>query len=224
MNAIREVLTNNEVSQNAKHDLQKILSRFIIVYFTHNIDLISQARKIFRPENSTDEIVVAEQSDYVWDPEWSHPLFLNLPTDISSQAISTIFNHKDSVKVYPLTIDATPLNSNSFLTDRIGNNSGNSTLIQQKNLNGTTNLTQQDIQTPSRFVNEEIVETKTTTAQQSVSPIHPNHTPRPKNPTLPQVTLQSTVKPSVVPKYTQMDYQTLRPMTKPTTQKQRTFT
>ena len=62
------------------------------------------------------------------------------------------------------------------------------------------------------------------TTQQSISPIHPNlTTPKPKNQTLPQVTLQSTVKPSVAPKYSQMDYQTYRPMTKPT-QRQRTFT
>ena len=40
-------------------------------------------------------------------------------------------------------------------------------------LNGTTNLTQQDIQTPSRFVREENVETKPTTKQQSISPISP---------------------------------------------------
>ena len=91
-------------------------------------------------------------------------------------------------------------------------------------MNGTRNLTQQDIQTPSRFVNEEVVETKVTTTQQSISPIHPNlTTPKPKNQTLPQVTLQSTVKPSVAPKYSHMDYQTYRPMTKPT-HKQRTFT
>ena len=39
---------------------------------------------------------------------------------------------------------------------------------------------------------------------------------------LPQVTLQSTVKSSVAPKYSHMDYQTFRPMTKPP-QKQRIF-
>ena len=88
----------------------------------------------------------------------------------------------------------------------------NSTLIQQENLNGTRNLTQQDIQTPSHFVSEELVETITTTAQQNTSPIKTNlTTPRPKNLTLP-----STVKPCVVPKYTQMNYQTFRPMLKPT--------
>ena len=91
-------------------------------------------------------------------------------------------------------------------------------------MNGTGNLTQQDIQLPSHFINEELVETIVTTTQQSTSPIHPNlTTPKPKNPTLPQVTLQSTVKPSVAPKYSQMDYEILRPTTKPT-QKQRSFT
>ena len=91
-------------------------------------------------------------------------------------------------------------------------------------MNGTRNLTQQDVQTPSHFINEEIVETIVTTTQQSISPIRPNLlTPKPKNPTLPQVTLQSTVKPSVAPNYSHMDYQTYRPMTKPT-DKQRAFT
>ena len=195
---------------------------FIIDYFTHNNGLISQARKNFRHQNSTDDTVLAEQSDDVWDPEWSHPLFFNIPTDISRQAISTISINKEYFKVYPLTADATPLNYNSILPDRTGKTSLNSTLIQQENLNGTRNLTQQDIQTPSHFTNEEVVTTVITTTQQSMSPIHPDlTTPRHKNPTLPQVTLQSTVKPTVVPKYSHMDYQPFRPMTKPT-QKQRT--
>ena len=43
---------------------------------------------------------------------------------------------------------------------------------------------------------------------------------------LAQVTLQSTVKPSVAPKHLHMDYQTFRPMTKPPPppQKKRIFT
>ena len=87
------------------------------------------------------------------------------------------------------------------MPDRRQNNRLNSTLVKQENLNGTRNLTQQDFQTPSYFINEEIVETIVTTTQQSISPIHPNlTTPKPKNPTLPQVTLQSTVKLSVAPK------------------------
>ena len=66
------------------------------------------------------------------------------------------------------------------------------------------------------MINEEKVETIVTTTQQSISPIHPNlTTPKPKTSMLPQVTLQSTVKPSVAPKYSHMDYQTIRPMTKP---------
>ena len=47
--------------------------------------------------------------------------------------------------------------------------------------------------------------------------------PKPKFSILPQVTLQSAVKPSVDPKYSYTDYQTFRPMTKPP-QKQKIFT
>ena len=204
LNTIRENLSNKEVSQTVKHDLQKLLAWFIIDYFTHTIDLIAQARKAFRPQSTDDDTVIAEQSDYIWDPDWSHPFFLNIPIDISSPAINTISIHKDYANVIPLTIDATPLNYNSFLPDRWENNRLNSTIVQQENLNGTRNLTQQDIQIPSHFINEEIAETKVTTKQQNRSMIHPNlTTQRPKNPTLPQVTLQSTVKPSIAPKYSQ---------------------
>ena len=107
------------------------------------------------------------------------------------------------------------MNYNTFLTDT-RNNRLNSTVIFNENLNGTRNFTQQDIQTPSHFINEKIVQTTTTTTQQIISPIHPNlTTPRNTNTSLTQVTLQSTVKPSVAPKYSQMDYQTYRPMTIP---------
>ena len=184
---------------------------FIVDYFTHNLDLISQARKHFRPQNPNDDTAITEQSDYVWDPEWSHLTLINIPQSFSSQAIRTIFYHRDYVKVVPLTIDATPLNYNTFLPDT-RNNSLNSTVIHNENFNGTRNLTQQDIQKPSHFINEEIVQT-TTTTQQSISPIHPNlTTPRNTNTSLAHVTLQSTVKPSVAPKYSHMDY---RPMTVP---------
>ena len=98
LNTIRENFSNNETSLNVKHDLQKILAWFIIDYFSHNIDLIAQARKNFRPQSTNDDTVIAEQSDYVWDREWSHTLFLNIPIDISSQAISTITTHKDYIK------------------------------------------------------------------------------------------------------------------------------
>ena len=110
----------------------------------------------------------------------------NIPQSIASQAISTISYTRDYVRVVPLTIDATPLNYNTFLPDT-RNNSLNSTVIHNENLNGTRNLTQQDIQTPSHFINEEIVQT-TTTTQQSISPIRPNlTTPRNTNTSLAQV-------------------------------------
>ena len=131
------------------------------------------SKKNFRPQNTNDDTVLSEQSDYVWDPDWSHHAFLNIPQAISSQAISTISFHRDYVKIVPLTIDATPLNYNTFLPDT-RNNSLNSTAIHNENLNGTRNLTQQDIQTPSHFINKEIVQTTTTTTKQSISPIHPN--------------------------------------------------
>ena len=129
LNAIREKFSKNEISQNVKHDLQKILTWFIIEYFTHKIDLIVQATTNFRPQSTNDDTVIAEQSDYIWDPDWSHPLILNIPIDILSQAVSTIAIHKDYVKVIPLTTDATPLNYNSFLPDRRQNISLNSTLV-----------------------------------------------------------------------------------------------
>ena len=50
--------TEEDVSQNTKHDLQKILAWFIIDYFTHNLDLISQARKNFGPQNANDDTVL----------------------------------------------------------------------------------------------------------------------------------------------------------------------
>ena len=222
LNAIREDLTKNVIIQHVRHDLQKVLAWFINDYFNHNIDLIAQARKNFRPQNTDDKTVLAEQSDYVWDLEWSHESFINIPTDISSQEISTISISKDYVRVYPLTVDATPLNNNSFFPERTGNNSFNSTFINNDNLNGSRNLTQQNIQTPSHFVSEEIVETKTTTeVQRSISPIQSNFIiPKLKNPTLQQTIIQSTVKPSVAEKYLQLDYPTFRPVTKPSYKQQ----
>ena len=215
----------NDVSQHSKHDLQKILAWFIIDYFKHNIDLIGDARRHFRPQNNTEETVIQEQSDYVWDPDWTHPLFINFPTSILSQTIDTISIHRDYIKIIPLTIDATPLNYNSFLPDT-QDNTFNSTVLQNENPSGTQNPTQQDIQIPSHFINEEIVQTTVTTTQQSISPIHPNFT-TPQNNKVPsqQITLQSTVKPSATfaPKYSHTDFQTYKPMIRPP-RPQRTFT
>ena len=137
---------------------------------------------------------------------------INIPTDISSRAITTVSINRNFVRITPLTIDATPINYNSIFTDREGNNSLISSFINQENLNGTRNLTQQDNQTPLHFVNEEIVVTVPRKTQQSISPIHPTLTTK-KNTIFPQTTIQSTVKPSVIPKNSQMDYQTFRPVT-----------
>ena len=41
---------------------KKNLAWFTIDYFTHNLDLISQARKNFRPQNTNDDTALSEQS------------------------------------------------------------------------------------------------------------------------------------------------------------------
>ena len=56
--------------------------------------------------------------------------------------------------------------------DRTFNNSLRTTFVITKKLNGTTNLTQQDIQKSSLVVMEEIVQTIPTTKQQIILCIH----------------------------------------------------
>ena len=114
LDAIRENLISNKISQNLKHDLQRMKAWFIIDYFVHKSDLIAKSRKSFRPQSSDDETLLADGTDYVWDPDWSHPSFINITTDIPSTAITTISVQKDYVRSTPLTIDATPLNYNVF--------------------------------------------------------------------------------------------------------------
>ena len=80
-------------------------------------------------KNSDDETILAHETDYVWNPEWSHPLFINVPTDISSKTITTVSINRDYVRITLLIIDATLLNYNSLFTDRTGNNSLNSTIF-----------------------------------------------------------------------------------------------
>ena len=79
-----------------------------------------------------------------------------------------------NLSVIPLTSDTTPLNHNTILIERTSSISLNSTIMNtQKTFNVTKNLTQQDTQTPSHFIYEEIVETLPTTSQQNISPTHP---------------------------------------------------
>ena len=47
LDAIRENLTNDQITQNVKHDLQKTLAWFITDYFSHKNDFIEQTEKIF---------------------------------------------------------------------------------------------------------------------------------------------------------------------------------
>ena len=68
-NGIQEDLTNIDITQQVKHDLQKILAWFILDYFSHNFDLFAPARKNFRPQNTDDGTVLADQSDYVMNPD-----------------------------------------------------------------------------------------------------------------------------------------------------------
>ena len=106
---------------------------FLIDYFVHIIDFRALSR-----ERSNVETVLADRTDYVWNPDWSHPSFCNITTDISSTAITNIYVHKDYIRITQLTIDATSSNYNAMFTDRTENISLNSTFTYtQVSLNGT---------------------------------------------------------------------------------------
>ena len=170
----------------------------------NNSNFIS--KKTFRTQTN-DQSILADKTNNVWQPQWCHLLFFSKLNDISSEAIATISVHRDYLGVNVLLSLTDTLKYNTIVNDRTSNNSLISNFIKtQETLNGTINLTQQDIQTPSHFVNEEIVESLPTTTQQNFPPFAQNlrhHTK--KNP---RITIQLTVKPSVVPKYSQMGYQT----------------
>ena len=101
-------------------------------------------------------------------------VFFYIPNDISTAAIATPQCTKNHLRVTPFSTDTTPLNYYKTFNDRTSNISLSSTFINtQETWNGTRSLTQQDIQTPTHFVNEEIVETLTTTTQQNISHLHP---------------------------------------------------
>ena len=144
-------------------------------------------------------------------------MFFNISNDISSAAIATVSEHKDSLRVIPLTTDNTPFNYYTTINDRTSNNSLISAYINKhKTLNEIRNLIQRDIQTSSHFESEEIVETIPRTTPHSYSPIHPAlTTPDNKNTPFRQTKLKFTVKPRVVPKCCHKDYQTKRPITRP---------
>ena len=91
---------------------------------------------------------MAIETDYVWDPELSHILFFNISKNISSAAVATFSEHKDSLRVNSLTTDNTPLKYNATFNNRTSNNSLISAYINtQETVNGIRNLTQPDNQT-----------------------------------------------------------------------------
>ena len=140
--------------------------------------------------------------------------FFNIPNDIFSAVIATVSVHREYLILIQFTTDTTFLNYNAIFNDRTSNNVLNSTFINtQKTLNGTRNLTQHDFQTPSDFLSKGVVETLPITTQQSISPIYPVFTTYFSFPFLP-TTLQSTVKTSLVPQNSHMDYQTNSSKTK----------
>ena len=132
---------------------------------------------------SDDETILEDQTDCFWNPDWSHFSFINILTNISSAAIITISLHNGYKRITHLTIDTTPLNYNTMSTDRTGKNSLISTFNNtQETLKRTKNITQQDIQTPSHFIIEELVEKPPTSTEQSIYPIHHTlTTPHQKN-------------------------------------------
>ena len=141
---IRGRFTDADISLIVKLDLQRNVAWFIGDYFVHTVNLISTARKSFRPQTPNAETILADQTDYVWDPVWSHNLIVSIPNDISSAAISTVSVHKDFSRVTALTIDAAPFNYNTTINDKTSNTSLNSTsIITQETLIGTRNLTPQ---------------------------------------------------------------------------------
>ena len=92
--------------------------------------LISTSRNSFRLKISDDETILPDQLDYVWEPEWSHLLFIYITTNTANAAIATVSVHKIYLTVTPLTINATPLNYDTMFKDRTGNNSLNSTFLK----------------------------------------------------------------------------------------------
>ena len=113
------------------------------------------------------KLFLAEQTDYVsTDQVLMHQSLKYQQIYQAKQLTQSLFTEK--MLNIPTYSWRNKFKFQSFFPDRAANNSLNSTFEEQDNLNRTRNLIQQDIQTPSNFVTEEINETKTTTAQQSI--------------------------------------------------------
>ena len=125
----------------------------------------------------------------------------NFAYDISSILIGNFSVQNDYSKKTPLTFDTIPLSYNILFKDRTSDKKLNSTFIKtQETLTGTRNLTHQDIQTLSHFIDKNSIK-KHKTKQQTVFPIHTSlTTPHNKKSPFPQTALQSTLNLSIGPK------------------------
>ena len=71
---------------------------------------------------------MADKTDYLWDPEWSHILFFIVPKIVSSTSVATVSLDKDYLKLTPLITNTTHLKFDTLFNDRTSNNSFNSTI------------------------------------------------------------------------------------------------
>ena len=78
-----------------------------MVHISHCTQLryFLESKKNFRPQTSDDETLLADQTDFLWDPERSRMLFFSSPSDISCASIANVSVHKDDLRVTLLTTD-----------------------------------------------------------------------------------------------------------------------
>ena len=113
--------------------------------------------------------------------------------------LAPISINKNYVRTYPLTFDATTLTYHSFFPERTGNNSLNSTFINNDNLIGTKKSYTTRYTNPITFCKRRNCcnnnNNRSTTKHFTYSTQFYNS--KIKSPTLQQTIIQSTVKPSV---------------------------
>ena len=113
--------------------MQKFPEWFIKECIQHNLDLISQARKIFRPQND-DETVLSDETDFLWNPEWSQVLFFNVPSNNWKAAVATISILRDCLKVTLLKTGNTSFIYNARLNEKQFNHTLNSWFMIHKKI------------------------------------------------------------------------------------------
>ena len=92
----------------------------------------------------------ADKTDYAWYPEWYYFLYFIIPNNFSRAASATFSVDKDYSKNTLVKTNTPPLIYNTMFNDMLFNTSLNSTFKNtEENVNGTINLTQQNVQTAS---------------------------------------------------------------------------